>query len=233
MSNNNLNTETSKEVVQADKKSIVSILKSWKFILVVFLILISILGYWLISNTNLINNYADKVYPGAYILNKDLAGLDNNDLHSTLISLVEDISNKKVNVEANEQNFEISYKDLEATINYEKLEDDILSFGKNEGFFRKINLIKKPENREYGFEVLFNEEKLTSFVSSISNTVDVSPTNASIDISGGAINISNDSTGLKLNSTDLIDKIKSQIKDMKAPNVVEVTGNVNLIIYIT
>lgn len=95
MSNNNLNTETSKEVVQADKKSIVSILKSWKFILVVFLILISILGYWLISNTNLINNYADKVYPGAYILNKDLAGLDNNDLHSTLISLVEDISNKK------------------------------------------------------------------------------------------------------------------------------------------
>lgn len=229
MSNNNLNTETSKEVVQADKKSIVSILKSWKFILVVFLILISILGYWLISNTNLINNYADKVYPGAYILNKDLAGLDNNDLHSTLISLVEDISNKKVNVEANEQNFEISYKDIEATINYEKLEDDILSFGKNEGFFRKINLIKKPENREYGFEVLFNEEKLTSFVSSISNTVDVSPTNASIDISGGAINISNDSTGLKLNSTDLIDKIKSQIKDMKAPNVVEVTGNVDVV----
>ena len=116
MSNNNLNTETSKEVVQADKKSIVSILKSWKFILLVFLILISILGYWLISNTNLINNYADKVYPGAYILNKDLTGLNNNDLHSTLISLVEDISNKKVNVEAKEQNFEISYKDLEATI---------------------------------------------------------------------------------------------------------------------
>ena len=55
MSNNNLNTETSKEVVQADKKSIVSILKSWKFLLVVFLILISILGYWLISNTNLIS----------------------------------------------------------------------------------------------------------------------------------------------------------------------------------
>lgn len=135
MSNNNLNTETSKEVVQADKKSIVSILKSWKFILLVFLILISILGYWLISNTNLINNYADKVYPGAYILNKDLTGLNNNDLHSTLISLVEDISNKKVNVEAKEQNFEISYKDLEATINYEKLEDEILSFGKNEGFF--------------------------------------------------------------------------------------------------
>ncbi|MCR1950102.1 MULTISPECIES: VanW family protein [unclassified Clostridium] len=229
MSNNNLNTETPKEVVQTDKKSIVSILKSWKFILLVFLILVSILGYWIISSTKLINNYADKVYPGAYILNKDLAGLNNNDLHTTLISLVEDISNKKVNVEAKEQSFEISYKDLEATINYEELENEILSFGKNEGFFEKIKLLRKPENREYEFEVLFNDEKLTSFVSSISTAVDVSPINASIDISGGAINISNDSTGLKLNSADLIDKIKSQIKDMKAPNVVEVTGNVDVV----
>ena len=76
---------------------------------------------------------------------------------------------------------------------------------------------------------IFLDEKLTSFVSSISTAVDVSPTTASIDISGGSINISNESTGLKLNSTDLIDKIKSQIKDMKAPNVVSVTGNVDVV----
>lgn len=229
MSNSNLNTETPKEVVQTDKKSIVSILKSWKFMLVVFLILISIIGYWFISNTNLINNYADKVYPGAYILNKDLAGLSSSDLHSELISLVENISNKKISVEANGQNFEISYSDLEATINYEELETKILSFGKNESFFKKVNLIKKPENREYEFEVLFNDENLTSFVSSISSSIDVSPTNASIDISGGSISIFNDSTGLKLNSSDLIDKIKSQIKDMNAPSIVEVTGTVDIV----
>lgn len=229
MSNNNLNTETPKEVVQSTPKSIISFLKSWKTILIVFLILISILGYWLIKNTNLINSYSNKVYPGAYILNKDLGGLNNDDLHKALVSLIENISDKKVAVEANNQNFEISYKDLDATINYEDLENEILSFGKNEDFFQKINLLKKPKNREYNFEVLFNDEKLTSFVSSISNTIDVSPTNASIDISGGAINISSDSTGLKLDSDDLLENIRSNIKDMNAPNILNVIGKVDVV----
>lgn len=138
MSNNNLNTETPKEVVQSTPKSIISFLKSWKTILIVFLILISILGYWLIKNTNLINSYSNKVYPGAYILNKDLGGLNNDDLHKALVSLIENISDKKVAVEANNQNFEIAYKDLDATINYEDLENEILSFGKMKVSSKKL-----------------------------------------------------------------------------------------------
>lgn len=229
MSNNNLNPQTPEEVVKINKKGIIPILKSWKFILALFLILISVLGYWLIKSINLVNSYSDKVYPGAYILSKDLTGLDSSDLHTTIMSLVDDISNKKISVQANGKNFDILYKDLEATINYEKLESEILSFGKNDGFFKKVSLIKRPENREYEFEVLFNDENLNSFVTNISTNVDTSPTNASINISGNSINISNDSTGLKLNSTELLENIKSKIKDMKAPNVLEIVGNVEVV----
>ena len=228
MENNNLNTETPKEVVESKKKSTIFTPKIWKIILIVFLILSIGIGYWFFSNSNLINNYSDKVYPGAYILSKDLSGLNSEELHNTLVSLINDISNKEVSVTTNDHNFKISYKDLDATINYDELEDTILSFGKDQGFFNKINLIKEPINKEYEFEVLFNEEKLTNFVSNISNAVDVSPTNATINISGG-INISNDSTGLKLNSSELVDSIKSKIKDMNAPNIVEVTGNIEVV----
>lgn len=228
MGSNNLNTETPKEVVEGKKKSTIFTSKIFKITIIAFLILAIGIGYWFFTNIKLINSYSDKVYPGAYILSKDLSGLNKEDLHNTLVSLVSDISNKEVSVTANDQHFNISYKDLDANINYDELEAKILSFGKDEGFFNKISLIKKPTNKEYEFEVLFSEEKLTNFVSNISNAIDVSPTNASISISGG-INITNDSTGLKLNSSQLLDDIKSKIKDMKAPNTVEVTGNVEVV----
>ncbi|MCF0149473.1 MAG: VanW family protein [Clostridium sp.] len=227
MDNNNLNTNIPKEVVEG-KKSTIFKSKGFKITLVAFLILVISVGYWLFRNISLINSYSDKVYPGAYILSKDLSGLNSEDLHNALISLLNDISNKEVSVTANEQKFNISYKDLEANINYSELEEEILNFGKNESFFNKITLIKKPTNREYEFEVLFNEEVLTSFVSNISSAVDVSPTNASINIAGG-ISITNDTTGLKLDSSNLLDTIKNQIKDMRAPNVLEVTGNVDTV----
>jgi len=228
MENNNLNTQTPKEVVENNIKNNFFASKAFKITLAVLLILVIGIGYWFFINSKLINSYSNKVYPGAYILSKDLSGLNPEDLHNTLVSLVSDISNKEVSVTANNQNFNISYKDLDANINYNELEEKILNFGKNENFFNKLKLIKKPTNREYEFEVLFNDEKLTSFVSNISSAVDVSPTNASINISGG-ISISNDSTGLKLNASELLDNIKSKIKDMKAPNIVEVTGNVNVV----
>lgn len=227
MNNNNINTNMPKEVVEG-KKSTIFKSKGFKITLVTLLILLIGIGYWLFRNISLINSYSDKVYPGAYILSKDLSGLNSEDLHNTLVSLLNDISNKEVSVTANDQKFNISYKDLEANINYIELEEEILSFGKNEEFFNKINLIKKPTNREYEFEVLFNEENLTNFVSNISSAVDVSPTDASINIAGG-ISITNDTTGLKLNSSQLLDTIKNQIKDMKAPNIIEVTGNVDVV----
>ncbi|MGG7145005.1 VanW family protein [Clostridium nigeriense] len=229
MENNNLNTETQKKVVEEPHKNAIFTPKVWKSIFIIALVFVMGIGFWFYKNITLINSYADKVYPGASILNKDLTGFNNNDLHNTLVSLFNDISNKKISVNANGQSFNISYKDLDASINYDELEEKIITFGKNQGFFTKLNLIKNPENRAYEFEILFNDENLTSFVSIISDSVDVSPTNASVNISGGSINISSDSTGLKLNSSELLDTIKNKIKDMNTPEVIEVTGDVEVV----
>ena len=228
MENNDLNTKTPEEVVTDKKKSTLFKSKIFKTALIISLIFIISISYWVFINIKLINNYSDKVYPGAYVLNNDLSGLNKEELHDALISLVNDINNKEVVVTANEQKFNISYKDLDANINYDDLEEKILNFGKDKGFFDKINLIKKPTNIEYNFEVLFSEEKLTNFISTISSAIDASPTNASINISGG-INISNDTTGLKLNSSQLLDDIKNKIKDMNAPDTVEIAANIDVV----
>ncbi|MBS5939804.1 VanW family protein [Clostridium sp.] len=229
MDNNNLNTEGQKEVVASSKKSTIFTPKFLKISLVVLALILALGGFFTVKNVKLINSYENKAYPGAYILSKDLSGLNEEELKNSISSLLQDISNKELAVNANSSEFKISYKDLDASLNSEDLVNEILNFGKNESFFKKLNLIKKPENREYEFEVLFNDEKLNAFVSDISSSVNVAPTNASINISGNAISISNDSTGLKLNTDELIKNIKDKIKDMKAPNLVEVVGNVEVV----
>ena len=229
MDNNNLNTELQKEVVQGDIKSTIFSSKIFKIGIVMLILLVSFIGYWLAKNISLVNSYKDIVYPGAYILNKDLSNLTSTTLHDELISLVEDISNKKVSIVVNDKTFDISYKDLDANINYEELENQILSFGKSESFLAKLDLIKKPNKRDYSFEVLFNEEKLTNFVSDISNQINYSPTNASVDISGGYVGIYNDTDGLKLKSEELLNNIKTSIKDMNAPEIIEITGETEII----
>ena len=75
MENNNLNTKTPKEVVEDNKKSTIFNSKAFKITLIVLLILLAGIGYWFFNNSKLINSYSDKVYPGAYILHKDLSGL--------------------------------------------------------------------------------------------------------------------------------------------------------------
>lgn len=229
MDNNNLNTELQKEVVQENIKSTIFSSKIFKISIAILILLVSFIGYWLAKNINLINSYKDMVYPGAYVLDKDLSNLTNTTLHDELISLIENISNKKVSVSINDKTFDISYKDLDANINYEELENEILSFGKSESFFSKLNLIKHPEKRDYSFEVLFNEEKLNTFVSEISKQIDYSPTNASVDISGGYINIYNDTDGLKLKSEELLNNIKTAIKDMNAPEIIEIPGETEVV----
>ena len=224
MDNNNLNTELQEEVVQQNIKSTIFTSKIFKIGIVILILLVSFISYWLAKNISLVNSYKDAVYPGAYILNKDLSNLTSTNLHDELISLVEDISNKKISVLVNNKTFDISYRDLDANINYEELENQILSFGKSENFLVKLDLIKNPEKRDYSFEVLFNEEKLNNFVSDISNQINYSPSDASIDISGGYINIHNDTDGLKLKSEELLNNIKASIKDMNTPEVIEITG---------
>ena len=93
MENNNLNTEIPKEVVENKKKNNIFKSKSFIITLIVLLTLVIGIGYWFFKNTKLIDSYNNKVYPGAYILSKDLSGLNSEDLHNTLVSLVSDISN--------------------------------------------------------------------------------------------------------------------------------------------
>jgi vancomycin resistance protein YoaR len=225
MSNNNgINTTNETETLDTKENGIITFLKAYKFLIIIFLFLISILSYFIVKNVNLVNSYSNRVYPGAYILDKDLSGLTQEDLKTELTSFVSNLSNSTIHVTSENQDFNLPYTDLSITIDYETLEKEIMSFGKDLSFFNKLNLIKKPTNREYTFDVLSNEEVIDNFINSIAESVDVNPVNATISIAGG-INISPDKTGISLNKEELKAEILNKINNINPPKIIEIVGN--------
>lgn len=225
MSNNNeINTTNETNTLRTKESGIITFLKTYKILIIIFLFLISILSYFTIKSINLVNSYSNRVYPGAYILDKDLSGLTEENLKTELASFVNNLNSTTIHVTSENHDFNLPYTDLGINIDYETLEKEIMNFGKDSSFFNKLNLIRKPKNREYTFKVLYNEEVIDNFINTVADTVNISPINASISIAGG-ISISPDKTGISLNKENLKSEIINKINDINPPKTIEITGN--------
>ncbi|MBX7368072.1 VanW family protein [Clostridium chauvoei] len=233
MDSNESNTNLGENIVLTEETNMSLLKKLFKskyFLLAIaiIVILVALLTYKGVKENNLIKSFSDKVYPGAYILDKDISGQTADELHKTLVSMMTVGGDKEINVTVGDQSFQTFYKNLDVTIPYEELEQDILNYGKDKNFFQKVKLLKKPENRTYKLELSYNEDKLNEFVNNISSTVNVAPVNASISIDGG-INITAGQNGSKLNSETLLEQLKSNIKDIDSANVIALTGEMQTV----
>lgn len=221
------NTDTSKEtgIINTKMQKFLSI----KTLVIVLLIISTILSYFIVTNVNLVKSYSSKVYPGVYILDKDLSNLSKEELNNELSTLVEGLINKNIKVSSEGNEFNISYSELEALIDFSNVESEIMNYGKDLSFFGKLNLIKKPQSKEFTLDLSYNEELLDNFISSISSAVDISPTDATIYISGNSTSVSDDISGIKLNTEKLKEELSSKIKDLRAPEVIEIVGTTDVV----
>lgn len=194
-----------------------------------FVIIISSLTFWFVKNNNLINSYSNKVYPISYVFETDVSGFTTEELHNTLENMLNNISNKKFVITVGDKTFDINYKDLDTTIDYNAFQNNILEYGKNKPFFEKLKLIKEPTKKNYTFTLSYNEEKLKEFVNHISENVNVTPKNSSIDISGTSIKISDGSDGTVLNADELLNNLKASIEKITNNEVTSFTGNLEVV----
>ena len=114
------NTDTSKEtgIINTKMQKFLSI----KTLVIVLLIISTILSYFIVTNVNLVKSYSSKVYPGVYILDKDLSNLSKEELNNELSTLVEGLINKNIKVSSEGNEFNISYSELEASIDFSNVE---------------------------------------------------------------------------------------------------------------
>lgn len=211
---NPLSKELANDKKENSLKNHLAKFKYWKALSVLAVIILSAAIFWGVKSNNLIKSFSNKVYPESYVLGTDVSGMSKETLHSTLETLLGEIGNTKIKVNIGKKTFESTYKDIDVTIPYDDFEKKILAYGKNEGFFEKLNLIKKAEKKDYEFEFAYNEDKFKEFLTTISEDVNVSPIDGTINISGGSISVTESSGGYKLNSDELLASLKSSMKDI-------------------
>lgn len=188
--------------------------KYWKIAIILFVITISLSIFLGVKNNILINNFSNVVYPKSYVLDKDVSGLTKDTLHSLLQTMIGEIGNTKIKVNVGKKIFETTYKDIDLIIPYDELEKKIFDYGKDQNFFTKVNLIKKPENKNYEFEFTYNEENFNEFLATIAEDVNVAPVNSTINITGGNITVTESTGGYALNSDELLANFKLAMKDI-------------------
>ena len=219
MDNNIIPKINEATIKQKSKKKIIFFI-----IIAIVILLVSIITYISLENRKLVNSYDSKVYPGALVFDKDVSGLTQSELHNVLEEMIKDISSRKINVSINDKTFEESYLNLDVTIDYEAFENEVLAYGKDMSFFKKVKAIKEPENRTYEFNILYSDEKISEFLDSINEQVLVNPRDAEVTISYGTVNIISDQIGYELNKDDLKPKIETALENVKGEEIVLLDG---------
>jgi len=200
---NNIDSSNKLEVIIKNNKYFTPI----KIFILIISLAIIISSYIFFKNYSLVSSYNEKVYPGVYVLNKDLSGLNKEDLLNELTLLAKDLTNKTIKATSSSNDYLITYNELEYKLNVEELTNEILSYGKDKNFISKLNLIKKPQKTEFKFDYTYNEEALITFVENVYEDLYTSPIDATINISYNATSINNEVLGSELNS----DKLKTDI----------------------
>lgn len=218
---NNATPKTNEAVLKTKSKKRNTILI---IALALGILAIFVATYIHLENKKLVNSYVDKIYPGTFVFDKDVSGMTKSELRKVLEEMVTDISEKKINIAVGENNFEKSYIELDATIDYEAFENEVVSFGKDKHFKEQLNLIKEPQSRDYEFEIKYSEDKITEFLDTIAEQVNVEPQNASISVNWGAVNVTAGQIGYELNKELLGSNIKDILKDINSDNIVSIKG---------
>lgn len=222
MENNNIESNEKNELINygSKMKKLLIIIAS-----VLIVIIACTLGY-ISSVKNKVESWNDKIYTGVTVHGVDLSGKTKEEAVETLNGeLITQISGKKINVTVGDENFQLNYGDINPAIDVETIADKALAYGKDAGLFEKNSMINKGKDHELEVTLTYDENKINEFVSTVNDAVKVDAQDAQIVISYGNVNITPEVTGKKINTEDLISKIKESIK----PDVNEdITINVEL-----
>ena len=178
---------------------------------VLVIILAATIGY-IFSIKTKVASWDNRIYSGVSIYGVDLSGQTAEEAKTTLESqLMTQINNKVIDVMVGEQNFQLSYNDIDSSIDVDGIVKEALAYGKGEGLFEKNSMIKNGVNHQMKTVLVYDESKIIEFANEINNSVKIEPKDATINISAGAISISNETVGKKIDVDALVNKIKESI----------------------
>ncbi|CRZ35341.1 vancomycin resistance protein YoaR [Herbinix hemicellulosilytica] len=142
----------------------------------------------------------NRIIKGVFIDEVDVGGMTAEEAEKEVIKFVEELKNKKVSIQANDQSVSATLGDLGYTYKINNIIETALGLGKTGNLIKRYKDIKDIENEgiKLPLEFVLDENKVREFVSSKSDIFNVEPVNASVSRKNGQMIYTDHIPGKKL-----------------------------------
>ena len=156
-----------------------------------------------------VKKWSNKIYPNVTIEGVNLEGKTASEAEKLMEEKInEKYSNKKIVVKADEQDYEFDIDVNAIEKNSKDIINKAVDYGKDKSLFSKFLTIKGKEEVNFELNFALNDEEISRIASEVKDKVNTEAENATIKLSNGSFNVTNDVVGKKVNE----DKIKEDIK---------------------
>ncbi|MCC3668106.1 MULTISPECIES: VanW family protein [Terrisporobacter] len=157
--------------------------------------------------------YDNLVYPDITLYEEDVSRLDKNELDEKINAIVDNINNNKIIVKVDDKEYEVLVSDIIEELDVKKVENEIMSYGKDKTFLEQFGLIYLSVGRNYNFNIKIDKNYLQEQVKKIYADTHIAPIEPTFEMNGDNLNIIKGKNGKSIDDkklmNDIIEKINS------------------------
>lgn len=193
-------------------------------IVVILAIIIGSICAYIFSIQKKVESWNEKIYPNVYVENVNLSGMTKEQALDALNKdIKEPVENKVITVKAEDKSIDIKYADLSPQYNIEETVNEAMNYGKDLNLFGKNDLIKGNDKKELKLDFKYDDAKLTEYEKKLTEMVNQSAKNATINVSGGSVSVTDGQDGRAIEQDKMVALVKEAINaNPEANSVVEV-----------
>ena len=191
----------------------------------IVLIIVVAVGSLLFIKGN-VEKWSNKIYPNVTIEGIKLGGKTVEEAEKLIDEKInEKYKDKKIVVKANEQEYQFDINVDTIEKNSKDIIKKAINYGKDKSLLSKFSIIRGKEEVNFELNFALNEGEIDRIASEVKEKVNTEPKDATIKLSNGNFNITDDVKGKKVNE----DKIKEDIKvafENKKENIYNIDAEV-------
>ncbi|MCC3867069.1 VanW family protein [Terrisporobacter mayombei] len=194
------------EIIEERKYTIKGIEKKKKICIGIacFFVLITIMYFGA-------KRYDFLVYPDITLYEEDVSKLNEKQLNTKVNALANDINDNKIIIKLDDKDYEILVSNIIDKLDVKKVENKIMSYGKDKSFLEQFGLIYLSVKRNYNFDIKVNNEALQEEVNKIYDDTHLVAIEPTFEMNGDKLNIIKGENGKSIDEKNLINKIIEKI----------------------
>lgn len=191
------------------------------------LIGISIIIITIVTINIYVKTFEKVVYPNVYVEDIYIGKLNEEDAIKKIhINFEKKILDKNIIIQVEQEEFKISFKELGIEYDIQKAVKEAINYSKDLNVLKKFITLIKGDKNYINIDLKYNEKAVDGIIYSIESDVNIKPLESEIKIdSNGVIQITEDATGIKLESDILKKDILKEIESKKIEEKSYIVGN--------